>query len=431
MPQKPDFIVDPSGNVRDVRGQNYTQDSQSSSQQSKNGYNKSTQSTPGGVVFIPIGLIITLILAVLRMLGGATQQNGYPELDVNTLNWGLSYYDHGEYKMAIMEFDTVIASQPEMGEAYNDRGLAYYALGDTDKAMTDFNKAIELLPHPAVAYSNRGALYFFEGNHEQALADLDKAIELSPRLAKAYQNRGLTYLDLGNYDQAIVDFNEAIELTPEFPFAAQATSESRSSTEDSLVGSSFYTSLMNRGDDADLPMVYVSRAMAYLQKGDSERAAWDLKKATELGLDPGIALQVEALLAVSTSEPQPVSTLVPQMGHWEGNSSQGSYSGTVSFDIGADGHIHNFRLDLVFGPDNSCLVESQDVFLETDGTFTFTFDPYGMGNGMLIQGKFESSTLVSGSFSGTISCILPDANHLNGGQSQGDSWSAQWVSGPN
>lgn len=394
----------------------------------RDGHNTSTQRTPGGIVFIPIGLIITLILAFLRMLGGATQQNGYPELDVNTLNWGLSYYDQGEYKMAIMEFDTVIASQPKMGEAYNDRGLAYYALGDTDNAMADFNKAIEFLPNPAIAYSNRGAIYFFEGDHEQALADLDKAIELSPHLAKAYQNRGLTYLDLGNYDQAIADFSQAIELTPEFPFAAQATMESRSPAAESRFGNSFFTSLMNQGDDADLPTTYASRAMAYLQKGDTERAAWDLKKATELGVDPGIALQVEALLAVSTSEPKPVSTLVPQMGRWVGSSSQGDHSGTVSFDIGMDGHIHNFRLDLVFGPDNSCLVESQDVFLEADGTFTFTFDPYSMGNGMLIQGKFVSSTLVNGSSNGTISCILPDASHLNGGQSQGDSWSAQWVS---
>lgn len=434
MSNKPDFIVDPSGNVRDVRGQESTQDSQSSSQPSANGLatsvSRSTQGTPGGVVFIPIGLIVTLIFAVLRMLAGAPQQNGYPESDVNTLNSGLYYYDQGDYESAVRQFDIVIASQPDMGEAYNDRGLAYFVLGDSDKALADFTKAIELLPNSAIAYSNRGALYFYEGNHEQALADLNKAIELSPRMAKAYQNRGLTYLDLGNYDQAIADFSQAIEFTPEFPFAAQATLESQNSTEHSLIGSDFYTSLMNRNDDADLPMVYVSRAMAYLQKGDKDLASLDLDKAIQLGVDPKIALEVEAWSGIYTSEPTLSPSLAPQIGHWEGISNLSGYTGTVSFDIGEDGQVHNFKLDLIFGPDNSCLVEEQTIFVETNGTFTLTYDPLGYGNSLFIQGYFGSNTFISGDSAGTITCLSPADGHLISGESYGNSWSAQWVSAP-
>jgi formylglycine-generating enzyme required for sulfatase activity/tetratricopeptide (TPR) repeat protein len=438
MSHKPDFIVDLSGNVRDVRGQNYTQESQSSSQPpesgsstlGKDGLTRSTQRTPGGIIFIPIGLIITLVFAVLQNCGGQAQKNTYPKSDVNLLNSALFSYDQGDYKKSLIYFNMVIASQPKMGEAYNDRGLTYYAMGDTNNALEDFNQAIQFLPNPAVSYSNRGSIYLFQGNHEQALEDLDKAIELSPGLAKAYHNRGLTYLDLGNYDKAIADFDQAIELTPEFIFSAQATMESRMPTGENQLGGGFLTGLMDRQTYADLPTAYASRAMACLQKGDYQRAAWDLKKATQLGLDPGLAQQVEALLAVSTLEPQPGSTLVPRTGHWEGSSNPGGYPGPVSFDIAADGQIHDFKLSLIFGPDNYCLVDSQDVFLEADGTFSLTFDPYGMGSGILTQGKFVSSTLVSGSFSGTISCILPKATHLNGGQSQGDSWSAQWVSGP-
>lgn len=432
MSNKPDFIADPSGNVRDVRGQESAQDSQSSSQPSTNGpatsVSRSTQGTPGGVVFIPIGLIITLICAVLRMSGGVTQQNGYPESDVNTLNLGLSYYDQGDYEMAITQFNIVIASQPDMGEAYNDRGLAYFALGDTENAMTDFTKAIELLPNSASAHSNRGALYFYEGNYEQALADLDKAIELSPRLAKAYQNRGLMYLDQGDYDKAIVDFSKAIELTPEFPFTAQATFESRSSTQDSMFGGSAYTSLMDRADFADLPMVYVGRAMAYLQKGDQDRASLDLDKAIQLGVDPEVAHEVESWLSIYTSEPTVSPWLAPQIGHWEGISNQSGYTGMVSFDIGEDGQIHNFKLDLIFGPDNSCLVEAPTIFVEANGSFALTYDPLGYGNSLFIQGYFGSSTFISGNTAGTITCSSPKDGHLNSGESHGDSWSAQWVS---
>lgn len=430
MPHRPDYVVDPSGNVRDARGQNDAQESRSSSQRPEPGsstpgkdrHTGSTQGTPGGIIFIPIGLIITLIIAVLRMLGGPAQENSYPESDVRTLNSGLSYYDRGDYEKAIVHFNMVIASQPDMGEAYNDRGLAYYAMGETDRAIADFNKAIELLPNPAVPYSNRGGLYLFQGNREQALADLDKAIELSPRLAKAYHNRGLTHLDLGSYDQAIADFDQAIELTPELVFSAQATMESRMPTGESLLGSGFLTGSIDRQTYAHLPTAYASRAMAYLQKGDYERASADLEKATQLGLDPGVAQQVEALL--------PIATLTPDSGHWEGNSNHGGYQGTVSFDIGADGQVHDFKLGLVFGTGNSCQVDSYDVLLEPDGTFSFAFGAPGSMGGNLIQGEFESSTVVAGTFGRHIECISTTGEHINGELSQGASWRAQWISRP-
>jgi tetratricopeptide (TPR) repeat protein len=430
MPQKPGFIVDPSGNVRDVRGQNYIQESQFSSQRpepgsstaGKDGHTGSTRGTPGGFIFIPIGLIITLVFAVLRNCTGPAQKNTYPESDVNLLNSALFSYDQGDYEKALIYFNMVIVSQPEMGEAYNDRGLTYFALGETEKAIADFNKAIELLPNPAISYSNRGGLYLFQGNHEQALADLDKAIELSPRLAKAYHNRGLTYLDLGNYDQAIADFDQAIELTPELMFSAQATMESRMPTGESLIGSGFFTGLMNRETYADLPTAYASRAMAYLLKGDYERAAADIEKATQLGLDLDFAQQVGGFL--------PVSTLTPQSGYWEGSSNPVSVQGAVSFYVGADGQIHDFTLDLIFAGGSSCQVASYDVLVQPDGTFSFSLDTPGVEGSILTQGEFESSTVVIGSFNGYIECITSTGEHINGGQSQGDPWSAQWISGP-
>ncbi len=437
MPQKPSFIVDPSGNVRDVRGQNCLQEPQPSSQQpghgsstpGRGGFSGSTKRTPGGFIIIPIGLIITLVIVVLQKCGG-TPQNSYPESDVNQLNSGLYSYDQGDYKNALIDFDMLISSQPKMGEAYNDRGLTYFAMGDTDNAMTDFNKAIELLPNPAIAYSNRGGLYFSLGKHEQALADLDKAIELSPRLAKAFHNRGLTYLDLGNYDQAIADFDQAIQLTPETMFSIQATEQSRATPGNSLLGSGFWTGMINRETYADLPAAYASRAMAYLHKGDYTKAAADLKKATQLGLDTGLAQQVEALLSVSTLEPPPVSTPSVQSGHWEGSATLLGIQGNISFDIGTDGQIHDFKLGLVYPGGSSCQLGSYYVLVQPDGTFSFAFDAPSIENGILTQGKFESSTVVVGSFNGYIQCITSTGEQMGGGQLHGDPWSAQWTSGP-
>jgi tetratricopeptide (TPR) repeat protein len=443
MPQKPDFIGDQNGNLRDVRGRTSTQTSPSSSQPpasqpsipGKNRGTRSTQRTPGGIILIPIGLIIALIITVFRFLGGPAQKNSYPESDVNTLNSGLYSYDQGDYEKALMYFNMVIMSRPSMGEAYNDRGLVYYTMGETDNAMQDFNKAIELLPDPAIAYSNRGGLYLFQGNHAQALADLDKAIELSPRLAKAYHNRGLTYLDLGSYDQAIADFDQAIELTPEFIFSVQATEPSREPSGVSLLGSGLDTGLINQQTYADLPKAYASRAIAYFHMGDYAKAAADITKASELGLDMDFAQQVEAQLLVSTSSPQaeqtsPISISSPRSGHWEGSSNLLGVQGAISFDVWVDGQIYDFILALKFASGSSCELTSYEVFVQPDGTFSFTINIPGIENGMLTQGQFESSTVVNGSFSGYIQCITSTGELINGGQLMGDPWSAQRIYGP-
>jgi Tfp pilus assembly protein PilF len=427
MPEKPDFIVDPSGNVRDARAQNNSQASQFSSQPPVSGSSPPgrvgnsgpTQRTPGGIILIPIGLIITIVIAVFRLAGGQSQKNTYPESDVDTLNTGLHYYDQGDYMMALAHFNMVIASQPKMGEAYNDRGLTYLAMGETDKALADFNQAVQLMPNPAVPYSNRGGLHLFQGEHALALTDLDKAIELSPSLAKAYHNRGLTYLDLGDYDHAIADFDRAIELTPETMFSMQATMESRNPEGDRLLGSGFFTSLLDSQTYADLPTTYASRAMAYLQKGDYARAAADLEKAAGLGYDPGLAQQLGAL--------QPGSNSAPRPGHWQGSGELVGIPGAIAFDIGADGQIQSFTLDLDYWGSGPCRVVSDFVFVQPDGAFSFTFDGPGIEIGISTQGRFESSTTAAGSFSGYVECITSTGEHMGGGMLNGDTWSAQWV----
>ena len=311
MSDKPDFIVDPYGNVEDVRGSKNTSKTASgsqsySSQNSRawipsggglqgNGRSSSTnQSTSGGVTIIPIGLILTLILTICRMLAGSSAQNRYSAAEVNSLNLGNSYYEEGSYEEAIREFNIAIASEPDMSEAYNNRGLAYFAIGENNKALADFDKAIELRPHWGVSYSNRGAVYLTLGNYDQAIADLDKAIEISPNLAKAYHNRGLVYLSMGDADKAILDFDKAIELTPEMMFTARATRESKIPTGESPFGTGGLESMLDRQSYADLPKTYAGRAVAYLQKGDYERANADIEKAKALGLDLSFASPLEA-----------------------------------------------------------------------------------------------------------------------------------------
>ena len=479
MSDRPDFIVDPSGNARDTRGEAYSQTSQgSSSQGPPKGppvYYSSSPSTagggggskrPSGVIFIPIGLILTLIMVVVRMMAGAWQNNTastsqqgnlYSEASANALNMGVYYYNRGEYDKAIVHFNLALAEEPEMAEAYNDRALAYEALGENDLALADLNKAIQLDPQGAYAYSNRGALYLSLGEQQQSLADLDKAIALDARLAKAYQNRGLTHMDLGNLEQAIADFSKAIELTPEFIFMMQSTEQSRSTQEEnSLFLDIIQQDMLNSQSYADLPKSYASRAMAYLQQGQLELAGADLVKARQLGVGEDIAGPIEALLTlagytvmpgaggvetptvdfsnatgpgIAPAEPTArPAVIAPKTGHWEGVSERGGYQGEVSFDVDGEGILRNFSLTMNFGlEDDTCRVIKDVVPVNADHAFSLVFGmPSGEGINV-ISGKFESDSTILGQSSQSIQCWSPKGEQIQSMLPEGGRWSANWI----
>ena len=306
MSQKPDFYVDPDGNIRDVRGQKYSHASDSPPPPQRPVtyvYNTPPRKNQpgGGVILIPIGLILTLIFALVRSCG-SHKTNNYSEWDTSSYNSGMMNYAQGDYQMALIDFNSVISSNPNYAEAYNGRGLVYDAQGDYELALTDFNKAIELQPDSPLPYNNRGCAFFEQGEYDRAISDLDQAIQLKTDLAKAYYNRGLVYEVLGNNEAAIADFTNAIQYTPEHSLQTllsrtpDATSSSVSEIiEKSMEGTQKMMEL--ESPYANLPTAYLHRGLAYANQGDTSSAMADLQKALELGLEPADQELVQALLA--------------------------------------------------------------------------------------------------------------------------------------
>jgi len=246
-----------------------------------------------GLVLIPVGLILTIVVAVCRLLVGTTANNGISDSDSLSLNMGNGFFFDGNYELALAEFNMVIGSNPEFGEAYNSRGLVHYAMSNYDEAMADFDRTIELLPEWPAGYSNRGITYFAEGDHERAIADFDRAIQLEARFAKAYYNRGLVYSATGDFEAAIADFGHAIEFTSESSYTLTDRFTPGPARE-RIESQQDYMRLFQ--SEADLPLAYASRGVAYLNLGEFDQAAADLQKALSLGLDPDDQRWVEALL---------------------------------------------------------------------------------------------------------------------------------------
>jgi tetratricopeptide (TPR) repeat protein len=308
MSNHPDFIVDPSGTVRDVRHSKSAQEPAHAAPQRPAtpppsiawNIQGKPQSAPKPnrkpyFIVIPIGLILFLIG---KFLGVPATNNATYHAGATSFNMGNYYYDKGDYDQAIFQFNLAIYSEPGFGEAYNNRGLAYYAKGDDEHALSDFETAIRLMPGSALPLSNRGLVYLHKADYEKAIVDFSQALERNPRFAKAFFNRGLAYFDSKNYDNAISDFDKAIEFTPEEIFTVlNKVPAGKNPLSRDLINSLDFTQQY-----ADLPSVYVYRGIAYLDKSNYEMALADFEKAIQLRPDSALAYYSRGLAYYSMGD---------------------------------------------------------------------------------------------------------------------------------
>jgi protein O-mannosyl-transferase len=155
----------------------------------------------------------------------------------------------GVWKDSLSLWTYVIAREPEVSLAYNNRGLTYDDMGRFDLAIRDFDRAIALAPSDYKAYSNRGKSYVKLGMLDRAIGDFEQAIALSPSTPEAYNNLGIAFAKAGLFDKALEQFNKTILV------------------------------------DQNQVAAYYNRGLLYLRAGDKERAGADYRKACDMGYD--------------------------------------------------------------------------------------------------------------------------------------------------
>jgi tetratricopeptide (TPR) repeat protein len=148
-------------------------------------------------------------------------------------------------------FTRAIELNPALSAAYEERGMLYYFQEHYTKMTRDFLKVTKLSPDNANGFTMLGVAYFKKKDYDSALSNLTQAIELSPDLAKPYGYRAEAYRLKGMLDLAIKDASRAIEIG---------------------------------GSKRTIGKAYSTRAKAYKELGENERAEADLKKA--VNLDP-------------------------------------------------------------------------------------------------------------------------------------------------
>jgi len=293
QPEKPDFIVDKFGSVKDVRHLKYARQAAPTTALKHDATSSSTGKNGRFKFRFPqisdrylTVVIAILIMIVFGVVYGILNRNQAALVKANTYFRDADYsYNNGDNYEAISSYDKVIQMEPDNGAAYNNRGLAHYRLWHYETAIADLNKAIELLPHLDLVYSNRGAIYHRTGEYDKALTDLDEAIQRNPEYSIAYYNRGLVYSARNDYDMAIADFDMAIQFSSNDVFAPNL----RSSDPGTELPEGIENLLRGVQSEADLPSAYTNRGIAYVFKGNYDMAIADFDQAIQLQPDNDLA----------------------------------------------------------------------------------------------------------------------------------------------
>ncbi|HEY9634417.1 MAG TPA: tetratricopeptide repeat protein [Coleofasciculaceae cyanobacterium] len=122
----------------------------------------------------------------------------------------------GQYQKAIAAYDQVIASKPDVAEAYWGRCYSLNSIQQPAEAIASCNKALEFNPNYADALWSKGAALQQQQNLLEALKNYKQATDIKPNFPEAWNNQGVVLLALGRASEAVGAFDKATALKPDF-----------------------------------------------------------------------------------------------------------------------------------------------------------------------------------------------------------------------
>ena len=86
------------------------------------------------------------------------------------------------YQDAVARFTTVIETNPNFDEGYNQRAIAYFMLEEWSKAIRDCKRTISLNPNHFGAFAGMGHVYVRLGKITEAIDAYKQALIINPNL---------------------------------------------------------------------------------------------------------------------------------------------------------------------------------------------------------------------------------------------------------
>ncbi len=210
---------------------------------------------------------------------------------------GATFLDRGQLFLslkrpeeAIVDLTRAISLDRGLNKVFYHRATAWYNICQYEKALDDYTEAIILDSRDEHALLGRANCYSNLGRLEQAMSDLNMAIKMKPASADSYAARASAHLRMRQLDLALTDSAEAIRRkTRWLAIAFHVRAQVRLSKGDVTSAIEDYTeSLKHQAEGVEC---LVGRALAWLEKGDTENAFVDCQRAIALSPDYAPAYQ--------------------------------------------------------------------------------------------------------------------------------------------
>ncbi|HET6756881.1 MAG TPA: type IV pilus biogenesis/stability protein PilW [Burkholderiales bacterium] len=127
-----------------------------------------------------------------------------------------SYYERGQYAIALEELKEAIAADPGYGPAYNTSGLVYMELKEDAVAEKNFQQALRLNGNDSEAHNNYGLFLCSRGRADEGVAHFKTALKnpLYNTPQKALANSGVCLRKLNDDKTAEDYFEKALSIDP-------------------------------------------------------------------------------------------------------------------------------------------------------------------------------------------------------------------------
>lgn len=224
-------------------------------------------------VDMPVSQIKTSPPQTLRMKNAAGAQGlRTHEVSRVLLDQGTALLEEGKFDEALSAFEEFSSRYPEIYAARLNIATAYLKKGDLDRAASEFrgvlDKAVQVPGGTAMdketclrALSGLGEVALKNGDFAAAQDSFRKALEISPEDATAAYNVGEIFFSNQKVDEAIPYFELAVRIKKDWPKA------------------------------------HLRLGLAYLNKGDFDKALENLRKFVELDPQSPDAANVRATIA--------------------------------------------------------------------------------------------------------------------------------------
>jgi len=214
---------------------------------------------------------------------------------------GDAFASVGEQGRALADLDRAIELAPQNPHALVVRGIINARRGETQRAFADYSRALAIDAHFVDALVNRAAIYSSMGNATLAIRDLNLAIALAPRNALAAYNRGYAHFARREYDLAIADYTRSIELDGRMGWAYGNRCLTRTVVGQDLAGALADCDEALRLQPDNL-QIRESRGFVFLKRGEYDIALREYDSALRTDPDRPLSLYGRGLARIARGD---------------------------------------------------------------------------------------------------------------------------------